>query len=69
MKGGSKQSAQHPSPSDPRVDKLSPSLAQGHPSLTAQPGSQGWTWTPEILKSCPSQPTEAIMEVAGLSHH
>lgn len=57
MEDGSKQSFPHPSLSGPRVDRHSLSLAQ----------PQGWTWAPKTLLACPSQPTEAIMEVAGLT--
>lgn len=57
MEDGSEQSFPHPSLSGPRVDRHSLSLAQ----------PQGWTWAPKTLLACPSQLTEAIVEVAGFT--
>lgn len=51
------QNFPHPSPSAPRVDRHSLSLAQ----------PQGWTRTAETPLPCPSRPTEAVREVAGLT--
>ena len=57
MEDGSGQNFPHPSPSAPRVDRHSLSLAQ----------PQGWTRTAETPLPCPSRPTEAVREVAGLT--